>query len=550
MVTLIDDGLLGALDGVDGFAVDSLRPASAVPAKALKAAFPPDQTGEKLARKRAWDGLRNRALAPLRASELVTSEQSRLEFLEGARLLRFHGERALPGRTPQPQQLVINDMLAAGHKRNALVIPRRSSKSTSAIAVGLGRAAHREDYRVGILTLTSGKAGRSRFLKDVAAPIERLYPDKKQRPLKVVRIAGMESIEFPQGGSVNWLSTLDDVRGEAYDLLYLDESGEPGDPEVVREVFAAALPTLDTRPDAQLVVLGTAGRYRDGNLLWDSLELGRRGIGGILEYAMPDTTTDEELASWEPTEETPEGRVRELIELSHPGVATLTTLDSVRENYEGMSVATFAREYGSIFGEIGATSGILDPIKWAAAGTGADLPTPPDRFGLAIAPHPDQISASVMAAWRDDKGRSVLLMLEHKLGVKWLAAAALRFSRKYQMPIVYDSGSQVVLLSVEQLNRAKPRPKLQPLAFMDIKKAAALLVDELDRENLDHFRQPELDSAAKLAVKRKAGVNGWAFGRNPKQFGDDITGIEAASLALLAYDTSKPTSKSKSRVAT
>lgn len=484
--------------------------------------------------------LRRRALKPLRSSKLVTTEQSRLEFLEGARLLRFYGERALPGREPQPQQLVINDMLAAGHKRSALVIPRRSSKSTSAIAVGLGRAAHREDYRVGVLTLTSGKAGRSRFLKDVAPPIERLYPVKSERPMKVVRIAGMEAIEFPSGGSFNWLSTLDDVRGEAYDLLFLDEAGEPGDPEFVSEVIAAALPTLDTRPGAQLVVLGTAGRYRDGNLLWDALELGRAGTGGLLEYAMPDTTTDEELASWEPTKETPEGNVRKLILAAHPGIGTLTTLDSIRENYESLGVAKFSREYGSIFGEVGATSGILDQVKWAAGGSGADLPTPPERFALVIVPHPDQLCASIMAVWRTEEGRAVGLLLEHKLGVKWLPAAALKLSRKYQTPIVYDSGSQVVLVAVEQLNRAKPRPKLHPLTFMDAKKAAALLVDELERENIDHYRQPELDQAAQVVVKRKAGVNGWLFGRNPKQPGDDITPIEGFAMGLLVYDDQKP----------
>lgn len=242
----------------------------ATPAKAHLVMFPPDLSGTELADEAAWLGLRALALKPSVVSMLVTTVQSRLEFLEGARLLRFYGDRAMSGRCPQPQQLLLADVLAAGYKRNALLLPRRSSKSTSAIAVGLGRAAYREDYRVGILTLTSGKAGRSRFLKDVATPVERLYPDKQARPFKVIRIAGMEGIQFATGGSVSWLSTLDDIRGEAFDLLYLDEAGEPNDVEQVREVMGAALPTLDTRPDAQLVILGTAGRYREGNLLWDA----------------------------------------------------------------------------------------------------------------------------------------------------------------------------------------------------------------------------------------------------------------------------------------
>lgn len=509
----------------------------AIPAMALQAASPSVFSGDLLS-ETAWLAVRARALQPLNVSELTTTERDRREFLEGARLLRFYGDTALPGRSPKPQQLVIADALATGHGRNAFGIPRRSSKSTTAIAVGLGRAANREDYRVGILTLTSGKAGRSRFFKDVAAPIERLYPDKKTRPLKVVRIAGMEGITFPNGGMVQWLSTVEDVRGESFDLLILDEAGQPTDPERVADVMAAALPTMDTRPGAQLVAMGTAGKWRAGNLLWDALEVGRTGTGGIVEYAMPDTTTDEELADWEPSEEHPDAKVRELVEQSHPGVDTLTTLAAIKGNFDSMSRETFSREYGGIFGIVGSRSGIFDPVKWAVAGSGAELPTLPERFGLAMVCHPDQLSASLMASWRDTNGKAVPLLLEHKQGVQWLAQAALRTSRKYSVPVAFDSASQVVLLTVEQLNRAKPRPKLRPLQFMDVKKGAALVVDEVERGNVEHYRQPELDNAIKLAVKRKAGVNGWALGR--ADAADDITPAEAWSLALKVYDEQVP----------
>lgn len=531
---------------------------AATPAKAHLGVFPPDpknNSGKKvsndLSTERAWLALRRKALKPKHVSKLVTTQDDRDEFLEGARLLRFHGDSAKPGMSPQPQQLLLADVLAAGHKRNSLLLPRRSSKSTSAIAVGLGRAATREDYRVGVLTLTSGKAGRSRFLKDVAPPIERLYPDKATRPFKLIKIAGMEGVSWPEGGSMTWLSTLDDVRGEAFDLLYLDEGGEPNDPEAVEETIGAALPTLDTRPGAQLVILGTAGRYRKGNMLWDALQLGRDKLGGILEYSMPDDTTDEELAAWEPTEEHPEGHVRELIELSHPGVGTLTTLESIHENYltmtgNGARVEKFAREYGGIFGELGATRGIFDLEKWAACGTGAELPELPERFGLAMVTHPDQRTAALIAAWRNAEGKAVPLLLEHKQGVEWLAPTAMRVSRKYQQILGYDSGSQVVLITVEQLNRARPRPRMRPFTFMDVKKGAALVVDEIARGNIEQYRQPELDNAVKLAIKRKIGINGWALGR--PQPDDDIIAAEGFALALLAYDEGKPKEKRRAPV--
>lgn len=530
-----------------------LSASRATPAKALIREFPPEPSPEKksapksgpdLARERSWLALRNKALKPRHSSDLITSEDTRAEFLEGARLLRFYGDRARPGAKVYPQQLLVNDMLAAGHKRNAILLPRRSAKTTSCIIVGLGRAALREDYRVGILTMTSGKAGRKRFLKDVVPPLERLYPDKATRPFKIIKIAGMEGVEWPEtGGSMTWLSSLDDIRGEAFDLLFLDESGEPNDPEVVVETIGAALPTLDTRPGAQLVALGTAGRYRKGNLLWDALELGRAGQGGILEYSMPEGTTDDELAAWEPDEWHPEGRVRELVLGSHPGVKTLTTLESIHENYitmtgNGAKTESFAREYGGLFGELGETRGVFDVAKWTECGRGSDLPEPPDRFGLAMVAHPDQISAALVAAWRDPEGKAHGLLVDHRNGVEWLAREAAAKARKYQTPLVYDTGSQVILLTVETLNRARPRPRLQPYAFMDIKKAAALLVDEIARANVVHYRQPELDNAIKTSVKRKAGVNGWALGRPIPEA--DIIAAEGFALALLAYDETKP----------
>ncbi len=514
------------------------------------AAFPPDLTGNPLLEEPAWLELRNRALAPKYVSQLVTSEQDRREFLEGARLLRLDGATRQGSRSIQPQQVLIADMLAAGHKHNAIMVPRRASKSTSVYAIGIGRAVHREDYRVGIFDTRSGKAGRSRFLKDVAPHLERLYPNKRERPFTVVRIAGMEGMSFARtgGGVVNWLSTIDDIRGEAFDMLILDEAGEPRDPGFVSELMAAALPTFDTRPDGQLVILGTAGRFKAGNMLWDALEQGRNGSGGIVEYAAPDGITDEQLEAWEPNDEHPYARVRELVELTHPGVGTLTTIDTIRGNYElSTDVEKFAREYLSIFGNVGESVGLIDPGLWAAGGVGGELPAPPPDFAVAFAPHPDQLCGSIVAAWRDKKGKAHVLMLEHKMNVKWIAPEAARLARKYQRRLTYDGHSQVALNIVEDLTRARPRPRMDPRNTTDVKQAAALLVDEVNRGNLTHYRQPELDLAARRVLKRSIGVNGWAFGRG-KDFDMDITPLEAAALALLAYDQAQPKGASKPKI--
>lgn len=507
----------------------SLSQATAPPAMAL--------IGTSLFGSDEWLAQRALALPPLNLSEVVTTAEDRREFLRGATMLRFFGDTAMRGRSPKPQQLLVADMLAAGNARNAALLPRRSSKSTTLIAIGLGRAEAREDYRVGILTMTTGKAGRSRFLKDVVPAIERANVE-----CKVVRAAGQERVEFASGGMVAWLSSLEDLRGEAFDLIVLDEAGEP-DPQKVEDALAAALPTLDTRPDAQIVVAGTAGKYRGGNMLWDWLELGRKGRAGIIEYAMPDTVQDEDLAEWE--------QVEPLMLAAHPGIGTLTTLEQVHGNFEALPREVFTREYGGLFGNEGGATTLFDALKWARTGTDADpsAVSPPERWSLAFAPHPDQLAVSIIAAWRDSKGKAVPLLLDRIHGIDGAAPALRKLWAKHRLPIVYDGGNQVAQLIVEKLNQGANRPKFAPYVFADVKRAASLIVDEVDRENVAHWsRQVELNEAIHKTVKRKSGDRGWLLGRHPKQPDDDITPAEAWAMAQLHYDTTKPRSRAKGRV--
>lgn len=526
---------------------DSLSNAAAIPAKALKGVSLPDSVlSHELLVESAWVAFRDSGIVPLHATEVVTTEQSRLEFLVGAWLLdRTVKDGGLLANV-KPQMLRVVDVLAAGKLLNGVIEPRRSSKTTTLFCVLLGRCYLRDVHMAGFTLATTQKKAAERYRLDVYGPIVRQWPDETTRPVKLYKGNGTERVEFDNGSVLAVLSPDGEAfRSGAYDTLLVDEGGEAS-PDMGDDIQSAVLPAFDTRPDGQFIVAGTAAKFRETNILWDTIT---DPAAGVLRFTVPDTVTDEELSGWEPSEEHPEAHVRELIEGMHPGVGTLTTLERIETNYRKLGIEQFSREYLGLFGTVGATSTILDQVKWAQAGTGAALPPLPERFALSFAPHPDQICVSIMAAWRDDDGRAVPFMLDHRLGIDWAAARLVHISRKYSVPITYDAGNQVASLIVEQLNRAKPRPRLDPRTFADAKKAASLIVDEVDRENIRHYRQPELDSAAKLAVKRKAGVNGWLLGRDPKAPDDDITSVEAWSYAQLAYDLAKPKVRSKSRVA-
>ena len=473
-----------------------------------------------------WDQVRDSGIPARKVSNLGSSRVDRQEFLEGARLLGLVGGR----KKLAPQQLLLSDMLDHGHKLNAVLYPRRSAKSTTLIAKALGRAISQEDYRGAILTMTTGKAGRSRFSKDVVPLFERAYPDPRTSPFKVMKSAGQEGILCREtGGFLVWLSSIDDLRGEAFDMVILDEAGEP-EPDKVEDALAAGLPTLDTRgPNAQLVVAGTAGAYRDGNLLWDMLELGRADEAGIVEFAAPESTSIEDLQSWETT--TP------LVLEAHPGVNTLTTLESIHDNWKTMKPERFLAEYLSIFGIGGGTKGIIPPDVWAKlADTGPVPASPPARFSMAIAVHRDQTAGAIVAAWRDTKRRAHMLVLRHDRGVSWIADAAYDLAARNKVPIVHDSMG-AVLVETEALSRRRPFVKLLPQTTRNITTAAALTMKDIETGVFVHHNQPDLNEAARLATKRRI-LSAWGFGGGDDS--EDITCLEAGAMALRAYDQDVP----------
>jgi hypothetical protein len=515
-----------------------------------------DPTLADLQHEATWLEWRDRAVPALHATDLATTDDSRAEFLEGARLLRLDqpSRRRFTGELgPTPIQLVIADMLNAGHKLNAVLEPRRAAKTTSIEAVLLGRCTYREDYIVGWTLATLGSKASERFRKDIVVHVERLYPDPRTRPFKVNVGKGTEHIEWPNGSFLNvYAPSGDGFRSGGFDVAWVDEAGE-AELELSEDLTIAVLPTMDTKPAAQFIASGTAAKFRSGNLLWDMLENPR---AGVLRHAIPETTDPEELEAWEPTEDHPSGRVRELIELYHPGIGYSTPLDAVRENFESFPREKFNAEYLGMFGSEGSNVGLIPPAQWERTARPGELPAPPKRFAMALSIHPDGLWATLGVAWRFDELDNDLVaeamrldgqaasspkigigVLWHQNGVKGIATKALTYARKYRVPIIYDQLSQAAGVETETLSRAVPRPTLMPATTVDVRRSATKLLKALEEDHIRHWRQPQLDNAATIAIKRAIGTaGGFGFGRPKSDAGADITPIEACSLAVHFLD--------------
>jgi len=469
-----------------------------------------------------WDAVRSEALAP-RVMSGGRGTTDRESFLEGARALGLVGRRL----ELKPQQLLVAETLDQGHEFSAILMPRRSTKTVSILAWMLGRCLTRDDYLAAYIMATTHKKARTRFVQDVAPMLERVFPDVATRPFKIMRAAGSERIEFHNGSVFAVLAPKgEDLRSDAWDCIVVDESGE-AEPEKGEDIIAGALPTMDTRPGSQFVVAGTAGRFRRGNLLWDQLEEGRAGQGGILEYSAPDILTADDTDSWE--------QVAAMLETCHPGVSSgLTTIATLESRYRKLKRSLFLGEYLSIFGDVGGGGSVISPSAWSAAEIlTARFPDPPERFGMAISVTPGLTAGAIVAAWRDRDGGARLLVLEHREGIRWMARRTAELARKYRVPITHDNFGSVMVV-VEEAHQITPRPRFDPQTTRGTTTAAGKLVEQVESGLVRHFGQDALTSAAMAARKRTIGPKAWAFGR--RDVDDDIAAIEAASLALRAYD--------------
>ncbi|MEO8261643.1 MAG: hypothetical protein ABI566_03650, partial [Pseudolysinimonas sp.] len=367
-----------------------------------------------------WNARRAGCITPLHASDLVENATDRAEFLSGCHLLGLLSG----GKTLKPQQLVVADALAGGEPYFALLMPRRSTKTTDLFAVALGRCLERDGYMVAYAQCTTGLKARDRFRKDIVAPLERMFRGvpESARPFHIKRTGGSERVEF-DNGSVFQVFPPEGAafRSDAFDLIILDEAGEAS-PEMGEDLLAGVLSTMDTRDGAQLVIAGTAAKYRTGNLLWDYLQDGRARTNrtGILEFAAPESTSEDDLNDW--------AVVEKLVLAAHPGLKTeavpdnLTDLETAKERWVKQR-ARFVQEYLSIFGTAGATTGLMNFDQWKAGALKGPLPKPPARFAMAIAVHPNQTSACIVAAWRV-RGKARLLVIDYRTTIDWLSRSA------------------------------------------------------------------------------------------------------------------------------
>jgi len=474
---------------------------------------------------------------------MVASPRYRSRIPKDTDISAAHLGASMMGVTLLPQGEVVAGVLQAVTRTGAplypqvgILIPRRSTKTTSIWATLIGRCATIEGYRVVTTAQDGTRAGN--VMRERMRDLEANGFEQSGGVLRWSN--GRERIEFANG-SVIWVVAPNAAafRSEAADAMLFDEAGEY-DVAKSDDLLAGALPLMDTRPNGQVIIAGTPAVAREG-LLWETLAEGRdpkRKAAGIVEYSLPDDVPSVLL---DPDDPDAEPRLNEkALRKVHPGIGTLTTIQKMRERFEKMPLAIFEREYFCRFPTSVVTSAI-DPEKWAAA----QVPPVdrPERVGIAFDVHVQGLSASICYAWRDDDGNAYIEVAKHEPGTSWLTTAIPLASTKHgKGAVAYDViGANIDPASAVQ--RLRKAPRLEQLHMKDVQGASQRLVSELNEGRLRQFGQVDLDAAVANTTWRQM-TGGRAFGTKV-QGAAPINPLVAASLALWSYDRTKPRARAR-----
>lgn len=430
--------------------------------------------------------------------------------------------------------------------------PRRSTKTTSIFATLLGRCYARPGYRVSFTAQDQIKAGNiliehgEMLITTGYAIDEDLAGDYKRHPedfpnvvCKLRRSNGSQALIFHNGSKIQVLKpTAAAFRSTANDVVYIEEAGTY-DEAMTAAVLSGGVPTMDTRPHAQMIITGTPGET-ETDLLSEALKLGydkRERSWGVVDYSAPSNPSD---PKFEPPyfvdEATGVKTLNEkLLRRTHPGLGTLTTMARLRANFKTFDkvgkVAEFVREYFCIRPpDQGATA--LDLAKWeGAARPFEEVPLErPNDAAFAFDVIPQGLGGAFAAAWRDEDGRAVIELIDSQFGTDWMRITATQIVRKYRREIAYDNSIVNVGVATQFDQAGLP---IHPNAMRLTSAAAINFANEVRKANLVHFSQPDLTAAAESATWRKVG-EGYLYGRKPGA--RSVAEVIAASVALWEYD--------------
>lgn len=404
-------------------------------------------------------------------------------------------------------------------------LSRRSAKTTSIQATLLGRSETIKRYRI-LQTAQDGTRASEIFMEMVEFLEAEL--DEAEPGWDCFRSTGREYLKWKNGTLWRVVAPRPrSFRSKAANVVFIDESGEH-EPEDSELLDAGALPTLDTKPDGQMIRAGTPGLARDG-VFWKSLQKAKDDPNrlGVVDYHADETEVITEDQIRDP----------DLWRRRHPGVACgLTTVKTIETRFLKMTVPKFTREYLCVWPPDSANAAI-NPDEWRDT-VAEQLATPtglPWALGFDVA---IGASASALAAaWFDEDGNPHVQLLDHRAGAHWLPDELLKAQLKHQrITVGYDNiGDNIAVAQAATRKTRFQARRLKALSLKDVAASTATMVGHLKQRTFSHAADATLDAVIQNAIWRESN-NSRLFGR---KHGQDISPLMACVHAMAAASTAK-----------
>lgn len=339
----------------------------------------------------------------------LTQRSSRHTF--GRKIARIS---ALLGRPLMPWQQLAADLIGehdgTGHLLHPLVVvtvPRQSGKTALLEAVMLHRMIMTPAARIWYTAQNGAKA--SEQMREMMDEIDR-------SPLGVLitskRGAGNTAMELDANGSRAKVHppTPDSLHGNQSDLNVIDEGWYYDEPQA-HGLMGAITPTQSTRPNAQTIIISTAGTA-DSVWFHDLVDRGRDGGLCLVDYGVADNVGPDDYPA---------------IAAAHPAIGFTQKPAILPAARAQLSDGEFLRAYGNR--RTRTVSRLLPAEVTDAATTTADLPSGRPVFGIALSFERDD--AAIVAAVADADGVPVVELVEQFPSAEGVAARGLALVDKH-----------------------------------------------------------------------------------------------------------------------
>ncbi len=395
------------------------------------------------------------------------------------------------------------------YRRVVVTVPRQNGKTTLTLAWELQRAigfaaALGAPQRV-VYSAQTGHDARKKFVEDQLPLIE---PNAKALGVKqTYRGAGFEGVLWVNGSRLVLMSSGEEAgHGKTVDLGVVDELFA----DVDERRSQALVPSMKTRPTAQLLMCSTAGT--DASVTLNAImargraavEAGSREGTAYFEWSAPLDADPDDPATWA---------------ACNPALGYTITEAVLRDDRANMLDGEFRR--ADLNQPTRAVDRVLPVAAWDACCRADARPTAPLVFALDV--NPERTAASIAVA--SGGSTPTVELVEHRDGVGWLVDRVADLTAKWASPILVDQSGPAGFIISELEGRGV---NVEPLAPRELVSACGAFFDRVIEHRVTVRSHYALDVAAAGATKRSVG-DAWAWARKHNTI--DVSPLVAATLA-------------------